>query len=123
MKLIKFELNNDSEDSNHKSSIEGIDSGYTREKQHSAMQSSVKTASAAAAAAGVDTKYCNICNINFNYASSFIAHKTYYCKSLTKSELGIGIVERQSPARNNSTPSPQSAVVTARAIAAETSVL
>lgn len=33
---------------------------------------------------GMAAKYCKTCDISFNYLSTFIAHKKYYCKNNTE---------------------------------------
>lgn len=33
---------------------------------------------------GVTAKYCKVCDISFNYLSTFIAHKKYYCRNSTE---------------------------------------
>jgi hypothetical protein len=55
------------------------------------------------------SRYCTNCDISFNYAHTFLAHKKFYCKTSNKVD------------RPNSGPSPGSNVVVA--LAAETSVL
>lgn len=33
---------------------------------------------------GTTAKYCKVCDISFNYLSTFIAHKKYYCRNSTE---------------------------------------
>jgi len=33
---------------------------------------------------GITAKYCKACDISFNYLSTFIAHKKYYCRNSTE---------------------------------------
>ncbi|KAL5238046.1 hypothetical protein ACI65C_005456 [Semiaphis heraclei] len=33
---------------------------------------------------GMTAKYCKVCDISFNYLSTFIAHKKYYCRNSTE---------------------------------------
>jgi len=33
---------------------------------------------------GMTAKYCKACDISFNYLSTFIAHKKYYCRNSTE---------------------------------------
>jgi hypothetical protein len=54
------------------------------------------------------SRYCTNCDISFNYAHTFLAHKKFYCKTVNKVD------------RPSSGPSPSNTVVT---LAAETSVL
>lgn len=35
-------------------------------------------------------KYCDTCDITFNYTKTFIAHKNFYCKALTSGATGVG---------------------------------
>lgn len=56
------------------------------------------------------SRYCTNCDISFNYAHTFLAHKKFYCKPANK-------VDRPS---NGPSPSASNVVVT---LAAETSVL
>lgn len=39
-----------------------------------------------AAGSGPGPKYCNVCDIKFNYLNTFIAHKKFYCKN-AKNEM------------------------------------
>lgn len=62
--------------------------------------------------ASTEPKYCNICDIKFNYLNTFIAHKKFYCKNITSD------IENNSSAITQ----PQSAT-TVLTRTAETSVL
>lgn len=56
------------------------------------------------------SRYCTNCDISFNYAHTFLAHKKFYCKTVNKVD------------RPNSGPSPSASNVVVT-LAAETSVL
>lgn len=58
------------------------------------------------------SRYCTNCDISFNFASSFLAHKKFYCKANNKV-----VVDRPS-----SGPSPNATNVVV-SLPAETSVL
>lgn len=62
--------------------------------------------------ASTEPKYCNICDIKFNYLNTFIAHKKFYCKNVTTD------IENNSTAITQ--PQPAATVLTRTA---ETSVL
>lgn len=57
------------------------------------------------------SRYCTNCDISFNYAHTFLAHKKFYCKAVNKVD------------RPSSGPSPGSASNVVVTLAAETSVL
>lgn len=57
------------------------------------------------------SRYCTNCDISFNYAHTFSAHKKFYCKTVNKVE------------RPNNGPSPNNASNVVVTLAAETSVL
>lgn len=44
----------------------------------------------ATSSSGVDTKYCHICDIKFNYINTFNAHKQFYCKNANNELDGHG---------------------------------
>lgn len=76
-------------------------------------KSHAMTANNAAAVVGnIDTKYCNICDIKFNFLNTYIAHKQFYCKAAPNAI--------DAPASSRSSPGQGASVVTR---AAETSVL
>jgi zinc finger protein ZFPM1 len=55
----------------------------------SATVSSDDVSNAAQSAKKIGPKYCRSCDISFNYLSSFIAHKKYYCSSHSTENLGL----------------------------------
>lgn len=57
------------------------------------------------------SRYCTNCDISFNYAHTFLAHKKFYCKVANKVD------------RPNNGPSPNNASNVVVTLAAETSVL
>lgn len=57
------------------------------------------------------SRYCTNCDISFNYAHTFLAHKKFYCKTSNKVD------------RPNNGPSPNNASNVVVTLAAETSVL
>lgn len=57
------------------------------------------------------SRYCTNCDISFNYAHTFLAHKKFYCKTSNKVD------------RPNNGPSPSNASNVVVTLAAETSVL
>lgn len=57
------------------------------------------------------SRYCTNCDISFNYAHTFLAHKKFYCKTVNKVD------------RPSSGPSPGNASNVVVTLAAETSVL
>lgn len=61
--------------------------------------------------ASTEPKYCNICDIKFNYLNTFIAHKKFYCKNVT------------SDIENNSAITQPQSAATVLTRTAETSVL
>lgn len=63
--------------------------------------------------ASTEPKYCNICDITFNYLNTFIAHKKFYCKNVT-TDMNTN---------SSAITQPQSAAATVLTRTAETSVL
>lgn len=48
-----------------------------------AIESDYKVADKSIVASTEPKKYCNICDITFNYMNTFMAHKKFYCKAVT----------------------------------------
>lgn len=48
-------------------------------------------------------KYCNICDIKFNYLNTFIAHKKFYCKNSDVEMVDSTPVLSTTPTNNSST--------------------
>lgn len=123
MKLIKLELSESSMDDNH-IDITG-DRSY--EKNHSIVASTnaiigpglAPSLLPPATSPASEPKYCNICDIKFNYLNTFIAHKKFYCKT-SKPDLDKSVAVNS--ASGGGTAAPQSTVTVARAVT-ETSVL
>lgn len=63
------------------------------------------------------SKYCEKCDIKFNFLKTYLAHKQYYCKNSTPNADILGQFKAVAAAKNNST---NQTVVTR---AAETPVL
>ncbi|KAG4074864.1 hypothetical protein HA402_009289 [Bradysia odoriphaga] len=76
------------------------------------IESDCKAADRSTIVASTEPKYCNICDITFNYLNTFIAHKKFYCKNVTAD------IETNSSAISQ--PQPAATVLTRTA---ETSVL
>lgn len=70
------------------------------------------------ATANADTKYCNICDIRFNYVNTYMAHKKFYCKNIEADMDG----SQSSVIRTNASPNA-TATATVVTRTAETSVL
>lgn len=47
-------------------------------------QPQIQTAAGGNKRTGMTAKYCKACDISFNYLSTFIAHKKYYCRNSTE---------------------------------------
>lgn len=78
------------------------------------------TANNAAAVVGnIDTKYCNICDIKFNFLNTYIAHKQFYCKAATDA-MDAAANSSVLTTASRSSPGQGASVVTRTA---ETSVL
>lgn len=93
-------------------------------KSHSPILSKghAMTANSAAAAAvvgNIDTKYCNICDIKFNFLNTYIAHKQFYCKAATNA-MDAAANNSVLTTASRSSPGQGASVVTRPA---ETSVL
>lgn len=48
-----------------------------------------------------ESKYCEKCDIKFNFMNTFIAHKQYYCKNSTN--INADIIEQYSTSNSSST--------------------
>lgn len=77
------------------------------------------TGNNAAVVGNIDTKYCNICDIKFNFLNTYIAHKQFYCKAVPNAMDGTTNNSILTTA-NRSSPGQGASVVTRTA---ETSVL
>lgn len=84
-----------------------------------AMAANNAAAAAAAVVGNIDTKYCNICDIKFNFLNTYIAHKQFYCKAATNA-MDAAANSSVLTTASRSSPGQGASVVTRTA---ETSVL
>lgn len=89
-KSIKLENNNDADDTSD-SDVQRLRSNSST-KPHSNPITEPNSSSLSPPAViqipDDSSKYCDVCNIKFNFLNSFIAHKTYYCKKVKTSVDG-----------------------------------
>lgn len=87
-------------------------------KSHT-MTANNAAAAAAAVVGNIDTKYCNICDIKFNFLNTYIAHKQFYCKAASNA-MDAATNSSVLTTASRSSPGQGASVVTRTA---ETSVL
>lgn len=62
--------------------------------------------------ASTEPKYCNICDITFNYLNTFIAHKKFYCKNVTADiDTNSSAISQQQPAATVLTRTAETSVL------------
>lgn len=82
LKMIKLEAKDMNVDD--RMVTEAIESDYKASStdNNKSNKSSTSSSSIVSVASSTEPKYCNICDIKFNYLNTFIAHKKFYCKNI-----------------------------------------
>lgn len=79
--------------------LEAKDVGADDKTVTEAIESDYKAADRSTILASTEPKYCNICDIKFNYLNTFIAHKKFYCKNVTADiETNSSAISQPQPA-------------------------